>query len=602
MKRKSFMRSLIISYLIIAVLPLTLVMGIYAANTIRQAENTARQRLESATELISSQFDSILNHMSFLSINLVSNETFMNAVEGLNREESVRISQEHYAVISSELCSYAITSSVHDVTFFNDAGYLVTSHDYNKGYHYGYRMEQREIQGISWYQDVQDNFGQEIVIPVQENQIPKSDRKSLTLVRAIRNPGKIVGYLCVEIAQEDLSYLLEMDEAMETELLITNADGTVLYGSEGFPARLQGGKLDTDSLAALENTYFVASRSLNPGTVVYMVMSRDTVYGEMRNTVTMLGLQTFGLLCLTILVISIFSKDLSKPLRALREEMRRTTLSNLQDQGNEKLFDRYEEVSYVYHQFHEMRERLDVLIQKEMENQKMYLEERMNYLQAQINPHFMCNTLNVIGIMGIEHGVQEVHDACLQLSSLLQYSIADKADRNSTLGDEMANIQDYLELMQLRYEHKLEYTVFYEEEMDRIPMPRLVLEPFVENIFVHAYSPRHKIVRVNVTGYIQKNRWYVVIEDDGQGMEAEQLRRLKEHINDRCRQLLLGKRTSQKYGIGIENTLMRLYLCYNDGFRYELESQEDAGLRITLSAELEKEENDGTDESDHSRG
>ena len=231
----------------------------------------------------------------------------------------------------------------------------------------------------------------------------------------------------------------------------------------------------------------------------------------------------------------------------------------------------------------------------------MYLEERMKYLQAQINPHFMCNTLNVIGIMGIEHGVKEVHDACLKLSSLLHYSIADKADENSTLGNEMENIRDYLQLMQLRYEHKLEYTVFYEKDMEKISMPRLVLEPFVENIFAHAYGADHRIVRVNVVGYIQKDRWYVVIEDNGQGIDKEQLTHLKQHINERTEQLLLGRRTDQKYGIGIENTIMRLYLYYDMGFRYELEGGKGAGFRITLSADLKREEENGTDESDHSR-
>ena len=340
MRRRSFMRRLIFSYLIIAVIPLTIAMSIYFVNILRQAGNTARQRLESATELVSSQFDSLMTNMSFLSVNLVSNDNFMEAVKGLARlkeGENVRLQEQYYSEISSELCTYAIFSSMHDVTFFNDAGYLVTSHEYNSGYNYTYRLSKEEMDAISWYPDVQNNYGQAIIIPLQKNQIPKSNRESLTLVRAVRDPGKIVGYLCVEIGAEDLGYLLEMDEAMTAEMLITRADGTVLYGSDEFPAKVRDGILDKESLTEIAQEYFLSQQETSPGIIVYMVMSQNTVYAEARNSIVMMGLQALGLLLLTALVIAIFAKDLSKPLTALQEEMKETNLSNLQEQGNEGL-------------------------------------------------------------------------------------------------------------------------------------------------------------------------------------------------------------------------------------------------------------------------
>ena len=328
-----------------------------------------------------------------------------------------------------------------------------------------------------------------------------------------------------------------------------------------------------------------------------MSLSRRTAFKEAYNSLAMLAVQTLCMFCLTGLVVAVFIKDLSRPLVALRREMEETTLSNLHDQGNEKLFNRYEEIEYLYQQFHKMRERLDLMVQREMENRTMYLEERMNYLQTQINPHFMCNTLNVIGIMGSENGAPQVQDACLQLSSLLQYSIADKSDNLATLEEEMQNILDYLNLMQLRYEHKLAYQVEYDPKLKDLRMPRLVMEPFVENIFAHAYGPNHKIVHVKVNGSIRGERWYVAIEDDGQGISQEKLQQMQTHIRENCRQILAGKRTERQYGIGVENTIMRLYLYYGDAFQYELESGEDAGFRIRLSADMKKGNEYETDES-----
>lgn len=594
MKRNSFLRRLLISFLIIAVIPLMFIALIYFHNTVRTANQSASQRMEAAADQVQTQLDALLDTMSYISASLVSNENFIYAVELLSDADTGMRQQDYYSRIYSELCAYAWFSSMHNVTFFNDEGFVVTSHRYNMDYNYTYRMTEQERRAISWYDRVQNNYGRALVIPVQESRIPANGRSYLSVVRAIRNPGRNIGYLSVDIEEEDLGGLLKMEGTMNPELLILSGDGTILYKSEGFPADREA---EPPDLTALEKDFFVVCRSTKLDTRVYLSLPRSIVYQEVYNSLIMLGLQTFFLLCLTCLVMLVFIKDLSRPLVALRREMDETTLSNLQDHGNEKLFNRFEEIAYLYRQFHEMRERLDIMVQQEMENKTMYLEERMNYLQSQINPHFLHNTLNVIGIMGSENGAPQVQDACLQLSSLLHYSIADKADANATLEEEMQNIRDYLNLMQLRYEHKLQYQIDYDPRLKGLRMPRLVMEPFVENVFSHAYGPGHKTVHVRVTGTIREDRWYVTIEDDGQGISREQLQQMREHIRESCRQIRSGKRRNREYGIGVENTIMRLHLFYGDAFRYELESEENAGFRIRLSADIEKEQNDETDES-----
>lgn len=594
MKRNSFLQRLLISFLIIAVIPLMFIAGIFFYNTVRAANQSASQRLDAAADQVQTQLDALLDTMSYISASLVSNENFIHAVERISTTDSGMRQQELYSQIYSELCAYAWFSSMHNVTFFNDEGFVVTSHRYNMDYNYTYRMTPQERRTVTWYDQVQNNYGKALVVPVQEAQVPANSKSYLSVVRAIRNPGSNIGYLSVDIEEGDLRSLLKMEGTMNPELLILDEAGKLLYKSEGFPVDRESGPPD---LTRLEKDYFVVCRSTGLDTRVYLSLPRKLAYQEVYNSLIMLGLQTFFLLCLTCLVVLIFIKDLSRPLVALRREMDETTLSNLQDQGNEKLFNRFEEIAYLYRQFHEMRERLDIMVQQEMENKTMYLEERMNYLQAQINPHFLHNTLNVIGIMGSENGAPRVQDACLQLSSLLQYSIADKSDADATLEEEMQNIRDYLNLMQLRYEHKLQYQVEYDPRLAALRMPRLVMEPFVENVFAHAYGPKHRTVHVRVTGFIREDRWYVTIEDDGQGVSRDTLRQMREHIRESCLRIRAGQRRSREYGIGVENTIMRLHLYFGDAFRYELESEENAGFRIRLSANLEKERNDETDES-----
>ena len=597
MKRNSFLRRLLISFLTIAVIPLMIVAGIYFYNTVRATNRSAHLRLDSAANQVQTQFDSLLDTMSYISGSLVGNDNFTKAVEQLQTTDSGVMQRDYYSRIYSELWAYAWFSSMYNVTFFNDEGFVITSYNYNMDYNHTYRLSRQERESISWYDQVQNNYGQAVVVSVRESQIPATERNCLSVVRAIRNPGRNIGYLSVDIEEENLSSLLEREGTMDADLMILREDGTLLYKSADFPVKTENGMVDLTQLENLGDSYFVVSRKTKLDTMMYMAMSRNAVYKEVYNSLIVLALQTFCLLCLTCLVVLIFIKDLSRPLVALRREMEQTTLSNLHDQGNEKQFNRFEEIEYLYQQFIQMRERLDLMVQREMEDQKLYMEERMNYLQAQINPHFMCNTLNVIGIMGSEHGAQDVQDACLQLSSLLRYSISDSDENKTTLKEEMQNIRDYLQLMQLRYEHKLEYSVIYDESMQNMAMPRLVLEPFVENIFAHAYGPQHKVVHVQVEGWQEKDRWFILIQDDGQGIPQEKLNHMREHITEGCKKILAGERVGQKYGIGVENTIIRLCLYYGDSFRFTLESHAGSGLRIVLSADTQKEEYHETYES-----
>jgi two-component system sensor histidine kinase YesM len=375
----------------------------------------------------------------------------------------------------------------------------------------------------------------------------------------------------------------------QAQMMIANEDGKVLYHSLAFATVIDHGHINESSLERMASEYFLTEKVCVNSIQLHMAVEKRQVFAETRQGVGVLVLQSTILLFLTGLVILAFCKTLIKPLAVLQEEMRDITLTNLNEQGNDKLFCQYEELSYLHQHFREMRARLNIMIQTEMENQKMYLEEQMKYLQAQINPHFISNTLNVFGIMGIEHGVPEIQNACMQLSSLLQYSISDKAEAVATLAEEIDNIRNYLELMQLRYEHKLSYSIICDEETEDVLLPRLVLEPFIDNIFKHAYSPIHKNVTVAVCCTIVKGRWTVTISDNGKGMTQQQLFALEERINERREKLFPGERANHRKGIGIENTIIRLYL-YDPSFTYQIHSDEYSGMQIILSGKKRSDE------------
>lgn len=581
--RKSFRFQLTISYLVISILPVLLVLSVVFFNTLKGAREAVGQKLDSTVELIASQVNSLVDNMSFISISLISSTQVMSAAKGLGYpDKTLMKEQEYYSELKKEFCSYAIVDSPYNVTFFNQEGYYITSRDYNMAYNSRYRLPEEAFQDINWLDRVQDNYGRSVLLPVQENAMPLSGPLSLTLVRAVRDPGKNVGYLGVQVDRDQLDNIFSIGAQQGAEVLMLGASGEVIYATEGFPLeQYDGGE---DGAAARLEAHFLTARNVHQenGITTILVYPKTRMLSEAGQGVTVLAVEACFLLSLTVVFIFRYADKLTRPLRSLTRQMQEITINDLEeDAGREP--SRYEEIEYLYRGYAQMRRKLNVMLRNEIAGKTLQMQERLNSLQSQIHPHFLYNTLNVIGIMGLEGESGRVYDACFKLSNLLRYSIADKNKSMSTLREEMENSADYLELMKLRYEHRLTYEITCGEEVSEAEVPRLILQPFVENIFEHAYSGEHPAIHVEIHGTYRDHCYIVEIRDNGQGMEEDALERLKEEIRVCCTRVQLSENREDTYGIGIQNTILRLVLSFGERFSYSIEKGESGGIHVKLS-------------------
>ena len=308
-------------------------------------------------------------------------------------------------------------------------------------------------------------------------------------------------------------------------------------------------------------------------------------------------MEGIGLLVLTVFFICYYTRKMTKPLKVLTAQMSSMTLENLNAGEENTVPPSYDEIRYLYEGYQDMQRHLDQMIQKEIASKTLRIQERLSSLQAQINPHFLYNTLNVIGIMGSEAHQPRIYRACLRLSSLLRYSIADKNDSASTIGMEIENITGYLELMKLRFEHHVEYRIQCGQELENVEVPRLFLQPFVENVFEHAYNGEQRVVHILISCR-QEGEWTAVsVMDDGRGMGAEELEHLKERIEEHKNTPVSEQIKKMKDGIGVENTIMRLSFFFGEDFRYSLENREEGGFRVLLMIKRKVTEEDEKDQS-----
>ena len=191
-----------------------------------------------------------------------------------------------------------------------------------------------------------------------------------------------------------------------------------------------------------------------------------------------------GSLCLILFFLFWVSQSLTAPLRQLKEKLEKR---GLESKVNLEVVTDNNEVTMLSETIENILNQIHIQNQKLISMKELALKAHMNALEAQMNPHFLYNTLSVIGTYGLENGNLRVARMCGELSNLLRYSM-NYQNKTVSLQEELDNIRDYLHIMEMRYEHMLECTWDLAKMKEDIQVPKLILQPIVENCFKHGFK------------------------------------------------------------------------------------------------------------------
>lgn len=197
-------------------------------------------------------------------------------------------------------------------------------------------------------------------------------------------------------------------------------------------------------------------------------------------------------------------------------------------------------------------------------------------LQTQINPHFLFNTLNIIRNMEIESlGYDhEAPELTLTLSRLLQYALS--SSELVSLNKEFYYTDLYLKILNQRYKNKLHFVVKKDENASEVLVPKLTLQPLIENAIFHGCSPQledHNQILVDAR--VLEGRCIIRIQDNGVGISADALESLRQKLVDR--------KSIPSNSIGVQNVALRMYLTYGEDFNIDIDSTPGEGTCVTLS-------------------
>lgn len=229
-----------------------------------------------------------------------------------------------------------------------------------------------------------------------------------------------------------------------------------------------------------------------------------------------------------------------------------------------------DEIEEIAGQINKMMASIHELNQKNVDLLQVNSRMEMQNLQAQINPHFIYNTLDNIRYLIVQDAAK-ADELIERFTHILRYSI-NNTKRKICLLEDMEYIEDYLMIQKTRFGERFQYEIEIEKECYQIPVPKLLLQPLIENSLKYGFRKKPRIF-VTVRGWLEHGYLYLQVEDDGPGQPKAMLETLRG---------ILGREEIDTTHNGLQNINRRIILEYGQESGISLDSQEDEGFTVTL--------------------
>ncbi|MBB6731205.1 cache domain-containing sensor histidine kinase [Cohnella zeiphila] len=300
----------------------------------------------------------------------------------------------------------------------------------------------------------------------------------------------------------------------------------------------------------------------------------DKRNADIFKTIAISGL--FSIL-LTSLLLTIISARLLRPLGNLVSGMRRLRSGQMHARVEVRSKD---ELAFLGESFNDMADHIQKLIDEVLLKQLREKEAELRAIQAQLNPHFLYNILNEIYWKLYLQNAKETAGIIRSLSKILQYSLK-PIEQPSTLREELEQLRSYINIQMELFHPDLELDMQTDEHLLCMEMQRLLLQPAVENVFVHAFADKtkadKKLLRIRVSR--EQDHLRVDVTDNGKGIEPNMLRKLEANERD-----------IQGNHLGIHSAERRIQLVHGAPYGLHFESRPGAGTTVSFILPIRKEE------------
>ncbi|MBB6693183.1 histidine kinase [Cohnella xylanilytica] len=439
------------------------------------------------------------------------------------------------------------------------------------------------LEDQAWYRNAKRAGGKSVIsAPHVQNVIQNEYRWVVSLSRELKNVDGLTadGIFLVDLNLNVINDLCSgIDLGRKGYVFIVDEDGNLVYHPQQqlLYSNLRSEKIEEVKRAAsgtsfaaddAEGKRFYSVKETSFGWKIVGVAYEDDLIGY-KSTLGNTILITVGAVAVSLLVSVVLSHRLSRPIRNLQKKMRMVEKGNFDVQAEVMQMN---EIGQLARTFNMMVGQIKNLMSEIIDTQENKRKSELQALQAQINPHFLYNTLDSIVWMAEQKRHEEVVRMTSALAKLFRASIT-KDQELIPVRVELEHIRNYLLIQQMRYRDKLDYRLEFEDSVLNYKTLKILLQPFVENAIYHGIRNKPDIGTIAIRGMEKDDRIVFEIEDDGLGMTEEQLERIGE----------AGDGEFRSKGIGIANVDERIRLYFGPSYGIKIQSELAVGTLVTIA-------------------
>lgn len=582
-----FQTKIILYYTSIA-LALSLLLGVVLYKTgLEQEMQREESALATASTQLLSQMEDRLGRMEAIIYYVLSDADMLSSMKilGMVSDGTIPVSyiREAEETMRVGLSTAYLLRNSYRSGFYNQIGFQFSSFvltDDNIKISKRYQNLQ-SLENLPYLQTAVEADGKTVVIGAHPDPWAGEDGIPVySVMKAVR--GYQMGFLEVENTIESLAELDVADPLMDYLIFLNGEE--LIFHSQKTPFTEE----ELDSLwqnREEERPDYMLSwdESSDYPVTVLAVKSKNTVLDTSRRILGTALLVSLAVFTFGLIFIILYSRILVKPLKQFRNQIAHTSLETLSQEEDVKIDSNgMDELEMVVDTYRSMTRRLDEAVENEKRSLTLQMQAQFDTLQAQINPHFIYNILNIISSRGIEDNDDLICEICNALAMILRYSTGNK-ERQVLLEQEIRYLEHYLYLCKVRYGKKLEIQLDISPQIYEQKLPKLTLQQFVENSLVHGFNHQEGSWKLWITGKVLESGWEIVIRDNGEGI-AEEKKLEMEREFARIREIIREHRKNVELemgGMGLVNTFARCLLFFGEDLVFEiLPCEQGAGFRI----------------------
>lgn len=417
----------------------------------------------------------------------------------------------------------------------------------------------------SVFYDIKSSPYQTIVHPTRYTNVA-SDSVVLSMARAVWDENQMVGCVIIDIYRSEFYDMIKSYRSPDTQRIAVfyQTNYVMLDTSNGYQEGLVDPAMNLPQL--LPGAPFSIQTPGQTSSYYRGINSNLTVLNERGTSIQAQAQKTSRMWTLPCLLIDVtvclaaallIARRQTEPFHEIRSAMESAAVGNWDVRLS---LHRTDEMKVLEDGFNNMVSQLQQYTEERIAQERLLKEAQMRSLQAQINPHFLLNTLATVRALARKHGAKDIQQIVDDLSALFTYS-AYGADKMITLEEDIRLIQRYIAIQNVRFGNKFDLQINISDTLKDVLMPPLVLQTIVENSIIHGLENKMGPGTISVAAdRVNGQYMHIIIHDDGQGMESA----VAERIN-------AGKRAGDH--IGLQNARQRLQLCFGEGSQLWVESE-----------------------------